>query len=182
MSFGFNSEVKPIRNAIIQAERLKEGELLFFAAANNDGLNEPEMFPAFFESVISARGTECNGEFIQQYNPKSWSHKNGIQYGTLARDVPYNWPIKNPTKSGCSVSTPILAAMAAILISFVDGQRNWEAERHAIRTRRGMVAVFDFMAQDLDSAKGRLYVAPWQLYEQRRQPQYLVRHALSTIP
>ncbi|RMJ18661.1 hypothetical protein CDV36_001593 [Fusarium kuroshium] len=182
MSFGFNSEVTPIRNAIVQAERLKGGEILFFAAANNDGLNEPEMFPAFFESVISARGTECNGEFIQQYNPKSWGHKIGTQYGTLARDVPYNWPVPKPAKSGCSVSTPILAAIAAVLISFVDNQKDWDSERHAIRTRRGIVAVFNFMAQDVGSFNGRLYVAPWQLYEQRRQPQYLVRHALSTIP
>ncbi|RSL42017.1 hypothetical protein CEP53_012424 [Fusarium sp. AF-6] len=172
MSFGFNSEVTPIKNAIVKAERLKGGEILFFAAANNDGLNEPEMFPALFESVISARGTECNGEFIQQYNPKSWSHKTGAQYGTLARDVPYNWPIAKPTKSGCSVSTPILAAIAALLISFVDNQKDWDAERHAIRTRRGIVSVFNFMAQDLDSFNSRLYVAPWQLYEQRRQPQH----------
>ncbi|RTE82709.1 hypothetical protein BHE90_002767 [Fusarium euwallaceae] len=181
MSFGFSEEIELIRDAIVQAEILKRNKILFFAAANNDGLNEPEMFPAFFESVISARGTECDGEFIQRYNPKSWSHKSGIQYGTLARDVPYNWPTRNPTKSGCSVSTPILAAIAAILISFVDSQRNWDAERHAIRTRRGMVAVFNVMAQD-DSARGRLYVAPWQLYEQRREPQSLVKHALCTIP
>ncbi|RSL71845.1 hypothetical protein CEP54_001050 [Fusarium duplospermum] len=182
MSFGFNREVTPIKSAIVEAERTKGGEILFFAAANNDGLNEPEMFPAFFESVISVRGTEYNGEFIQQYNPRSWSHKNGIQYGTLARDVPYNWPIAKPTKSGCSVSTPILAAIAAVLISFVDNQKNWGAERHAIRTRRGIVAVFNLMGQDLNSSNGRLYVVPWQLYEQNRQPQYLVRHALSTIP
>ncbi|RSM19381.1 hypothetical protein CDV31_001803 [Fusarium ambrosium] len=173
MSFGFNSEAPPIRNAIVQAERLKGDEILFFAAANNDGLNEPEMSPAFFESVISARGTECNGEFIQQYNPKSWSHKSGTQYGTLARDVPYNWPVPKPAKSGCSVSTPILAAIAALLISFVDNQKHWDSERHAIRTRRGIVAVFNFMAQDVGSFNGRLYVAPWQLYEQRRQPRYL---------
>ncbi|KAM0432871.1 hypothetical protein ACHAPT_004573 [Fusarium lateritium] len=137
MSFGFSEEVKPIKDAIMQAEKLKGGKILFFAAANNDGLNEPELFPALFESVISARGTECNGEFIQQYNPKSWSHKSGIQYGTLARDVPYNWPVPKPTKSGCSVSTPILAAIAAVLISFVDRQKNWDVERYAIRTRGG---------------------------------------------
>ncbi|EEU40755.1 uncharacterized protein NECHADRAFT_99144 [Fusarium vanettenii 77-13-4] len=172
MSFGFSDEVKLIKDAIVEAERLKGDKILFFAAASNDGLNEPEMFPAFFESVISARGTKHDGEFIQQYNPKSWGHKSGIQYGTLARDVPYGWPASMPTKSGCSVATPILAAIAAMLISFVDSQESWDAERHAIRTRRGMTAVFNLMARDQNSFD-RLYVAPWQLYENRRQPRYL---------
>jgi hypothetical protein len=63
MSFGFPDEVASIRKAIINAEKVKKKKILFFAAANNDGLNILKMFPAFFESVISVRGTRYNKSF-----------------------------------------------------------------------------------------------------------------------
>ncbi|KAF4447058.1 serine protease [Fusarium austroafricanum] len=182
MSFGFRNEVEQIKDAILEAERWNGHRILFFAAANNDGLNEPEMFPAFHESVISVRGTKHNGEFVQQYNPRSWSYKSAIRYGTLAQDVPYAFSKAGPTASGCSIATPILAAIAAVVISFADSQGDWSKEREDIRTRRGMTAVFNLMAEGQESPIGRHYLAPWQLYENRKQPRYLIGHALSMIP
>ncbi|KAF6822502.1 hypothetical protein CMUS01_11058 [Colletotrichum musicola] len=38
-------------------DRIAERKVLFFAAANNDGLHSSELFPSYHESVISVRGT-----------------------------------------------------------------------------------------------------------------------------
>ncbi|KAF4984121.1 hypothetical protein FZEAL_614 [Fusarium zealandicum] len=174
MSFGFSGEIACIRRAIVEAERVKGDKILFIAAANNGGLNDPEMFPAFFESVISTRGTDHDGSFLTKYNPKSWSHKSGPQYGTLAQDVPYGWPLRNPTKSGCSIAAPILAAIALVIIAFVDAQDNLVNMRRLIRTRRGMTAVFDAMAGKQNQQQDRVYLAPWQLYENNRNPRIII--------
>ena len=156
MSYGFADEIPIIRNAIVEAEKRN---VTFFAAANNSGLNEPEMFPAFMESVISVRGTRHNGSFEDDYNPKSWEHKPGPQFGSLARDVPCAWTSESLTKSGCSIATPIIAAIAAVLISFVDREQSLKEYRDLIRTRRGILSVFRAMA--IESQPSRLYLAPW---------------------
>jgi hypothetical protein len=178
MSFGFTDDVKSIRDAIIDAE--KDHSVMFFAAANNDGLNDPEMFPAFMESVISVRGTFYDGSFDPQYNPKSSHFNPGPQYGSLARNVPCAWISESLTKSGCSVATPIVAAIAAMIISFVDRKTTVKEYRDTVRTRRGMLSVFRMMTDDPEAS--RLYLAPWQLFENNRKPWALIEHALSNIP
>ena len=185
MSFGFGVEVGSIRDAIAVAEKIKGGKILFFAAANNNGLNESEMYPAFSEAVISVRGTSCTGAFEPRYNPSSWGHKAGMpQYGTLALDVSCGWPRGSLVKKGCSVATPILAAIAALIISFVDlNVDNLFQDAEAIvRTRRGILSVFHAMTES-QGQKDRLYLAPSQLYEHSNgQPVFLLGHALLKVP
>ncbi|KAK7418747.1 hypothetical protein QQX98_003765 [Neonectria punicea] len=77
VSFGFLDEVESIGDAIVEAERIKGRKVPFFAVANNDGLNGPEIFPAFAEHVIAIRGTNHDGSFISQYNLRSRNHKAG---------------------------------------------------------------------------------------------------------
>ena len=180
MSFGYAEDVTIIGEALRDAEILRGNKILFFAAANNDGLNQPEKFPAFSESVISVRGTAQNGKFIRDYNPKNWPHKPGIQYGTLAKDVPCGF---FPVKSGCSVATPILAAIAAVIIAFVDRDAEFdEWNRDTVRTRRGMRSVLQFMANDQNSKSERLYIAPWFLFEYSARPRTLISYALDRVP
>lgn len=178
MSFGFTEDVKSIRNAISNAEN--NHNVIFFAAANNDGLNEPEMFPASMESVISIRGTSHDGTFDPQYNPKSPHYNPGPQYGSFARNVPCAWTSESLTKSGCSIATPIAAAIAAMIISFVDHEPTLKDYRDVVRTRRGMLSIFRTMTDNPHAL--RLYLAPWQLFEGNRKPRVLIEHALTNIP
>ncbi|KAF7543665.1 hypothetical protein G7Z17_g10559 [Cylindrodendrum hubeiense] len=87
MSFGFSEEVLSIRDAIEYADRVKEGKVLFFAAANNAGQNELELFPEFIDSIISVRGTDYNGNFEPRYNPPSWPYQEGYLHKNLLKDV-----------------------------------------------------------------------------------------------
>jgi hypothetical protein len=179
MSFGFEKDIVLIQNAITKAESERMGKILFFAAANNGGLNEPERFPARSEAVISVRGTDHTGATVMLYNPPNWAHKAGDQFCTLAKDVPCGF---FPNKSGCSVATPIMAAIAATVIASVERESSFtQSERDAVRTRRGMLSVFRDMATFQNRAMERLYVAPWQLAENPR-PFFLIGHALSIIP
>ena len=158
MSFGFDRTLKLSREAIDQTSRM-----LFFAAANNDGLNSPELFPANHERVIPVRGTDHTGSFTAQYNPATPAYKPECRYGTLATDVPCGGPDDNRLiKSGCSVATPIVAAIAAAIISFVDREITLQCFKSPIRERRGILSVFREMSQD-QMVLERRYLAPWQL-------------------
>lgn len=184
MSFGFSEEIASIRNAILDAETAKDGKILFFAAANNAGQNELELFPAFFESVISVRGTDFNGSFDPQYDPPSWPHKDGTCYGTLGKDVACGWTAGSLRKSGCSVATPIMAAIAATVIYFVarnDSIFPQEAT-DAIKTRRGILSVFNVMTMR-SNRLDRRYLAPWQLFGRDAQRKLSsIAYALDGLP
>lgn len=184
MSFGFSEEIASIRNAILDAETAKDGKILFFAAANNAGQNELELFPAFFESVISVRGTDFNGSFDPQYDPPSWPHKDGTCYGTLGKDVACGWTAGSLRKSGCSVATPIMAAIAATVILFVarnDSIFSQEA-KDAIKTRRGILSVFNVMTVRSNRLDKR-YLAPWQLFGRDAQRKLSsIAYALDRLP
>ena len=183
ISFGFGTESPAVKKAILEAETKRDERIIFFAASNNDGLNEPELFPAELENVVSVRGTLHDGEFKQKYNPDPWAHKSGLaQFGTLAVDVPCAWTNDTLTKSGCSVATPIMAAIAAIVISYVGTYaNNFPPGAHdVVRTRRGILSVF------LEMTKGqgrtdRRYLAPWFLFE-RGPPLFLIGNALRNLP
>jgi hypothetical protein len=181
MSFGFGIDVKIIHEAITDAEKKRSNQILFFAAANNSGENDSEMFPARFESVISVRGTNYGGDVVSLYDPSNWSYKGWDQFCTLAKDVPCGFYPK--PMSGCSVATPIMAAIAAAIIALVERGGMKKKFRDDVRTRRGMLSVFGAMTQmQQHRAAGRLYVAPWQLFQDNRDPIYMIGNALSMIP
>jgi len=143
ISHGFSDEVPKIREAIVDAEKAKQRKILFFAAANNIGLNLPEMFPAFLESIIAVRSTRYD-EVFRQYDPAPWSHKEGMNYRKLGKDVVCGWTPCCLVKSSCSVATPTMVAIAATIIWFVACQENRlrEGARDVIQTRRGILSVF----------------------------------------
>ncbi|CAN9404123.1 unnamed protein product [Alternaria alternata] len=158
MSFGFDRTLELSKEAIEKAS-----SMLFFAAANNDGLNSPELFPANHELVIPVRGTSYKGSFEDLFNPVTPGHKPGCRYGTLATDVPCGGPDDSRLiKSGCSVATPIVAAIAATIIMFVDWDSSLQVYRSRVRTRPGVQSVFREMTKD-QLVLDRRYLAPWQL-------------------
>jgi hypothetical protein len=189
LSFGFADSAPSIEKAITYAESLKGGKILFFAAANNQGLNQMELFPALCESVIPVRGTRHDGSFIQTYNPNTWPHRQGSElYGTISEDVPCDWISDHLVKSGCSVATPIVASIAAMIIWFVSFKKasfgNVTSVQELIRTRRGMLSVFSLMTQDQEQL--RRYLAPWQLFKEGDRTGmgtvHMIGYALMRLP
>ena len=176
MSLGFDRTLESVETEITQPSAM-----LFFAAANNDGLNSPELFPANFDRVISVRGTSPNGAFNPQYNPSTPFYKRECCYGTLATDVSCGGPDDTRlVKSGCSVATPIMVAIAAALLLFVDGAYELQecTYRSRIRKPGEIQRVFQAMTQDQQQGERR-YLAPWQLlYNKHLHPREIIKPAL----
>jgi len=119
MSFGSTSRSKDIEDAISSAQTLRNGRVLFFAAAGNDGGNCSELYPAALEPVISVRGTYGTSGFIDRYDPDPQPDGEGRPlFGTLAYRVPCG--PNDEEVSGCSIAAPILAATAAVFIEFAE--------------------------------------------------------------
>lgn len=187
MSFGFPLIVREIEKAVAEVNSKRrdnnESEIVFFAAANNDGSNSKELFPASLETVISVRGTDHTGAFINKFSPNPWPQKErSIQYGTLGQHVPYD--IGNPLNhmSGCSVATPILAGIAATIIQHVNSIGGADARTSMrLRTKEGVLQVLKHISEKEVSGHRR-YVAPWAFFgwseEERRAT---IVHALAEL-
>lgn len=181
MSFGFPTDQKAIGSAIRKAHAERDGSILFFAAAANEGGNEREMFPANHELVISVRGTTTEGVFAD-FNPPRPQDEASV-YGTLGREVSSAWLRGHPEmrKTGTSVATPIAAGLAAMILGDVDGRRdsNEAAKvRENLRSRRGMLAMFKRMSRDMGN--GCLYLAPWGSFDKGDDARWaMIRDAIS---
>lgn len=127
MSFGFDEEIyvddKPIvSNAIFSALHGKDKQILFFAAAANDGGNREEMFPANNTFVLSIRGSDSKG-WAQSFNPPP-DYNAKTCFMTLGLNVPGASLTKSEDegadvcRSGTSVATPIAAGIAAMLLGY----------------------------------------------------------------
>ncbi|KAL8364562.1 hypothetical protein RB595_003717 [Gaeumannomyces hyphopodioides] len=183
MSFGFDVRIRDVEKAISEAiTRRKEAgrDILFFAAANNDGLNYEEMFPASDANVISVRGTDHSGTFLQKYNPNPRPNKRGLaRFGTLADNVPYDCADKHSSKSGCSLATPILAGLVATVVQYVEHMGD-DGLRRGVRTKDGILQVMNHMAHSNDL--GHKYIAPWKFFEKDDEGRIaLIRHALDEL-
>ncbi|KAK4183502.1 peptidase S8/S53 domain-containing protein, partial [Podospora australis] len=144
LSFGFPTHVQVIQDAISHAVYFKKKAITFFAAANNDGYNSGEMFPANLgEAVIPIRATTREGTFHPKYDPPpSYSSPEPL-FGTLNYDVLSDWPGTDTVRSmsGCSVATSIAAAITTMLIQYASNEFSMEDLR-LMRTRRGVFELF----------------------------------------
>lgn len=174
MSFGFDGEgyvdgQPVISNAISNALRCKNQRVLFFAAAANEGGNQPEMFPANHPGVISVRGTDDRG-WLQRFNPpKGYAGLDCVM--TLGQDVPGAGLSGGPpevVKSGTSVSTSIAAGIAAMAMGYarlyegeVAKMTRWVAELGTVTRMRAMLRM---MSTEMD---GRWYYLSAQEFARR---------------
>ncbi|KAF4448159.1 hypothetical protein F53441_8394 [Fusarium austroafricanum] len=124
MSFGFDEEPpfegdRVISNAISNALASRRQQILFFAAAANEGANQSEMFPASHPQVMSIRGTDTKG-WLERFSPPPGD--NGTCFMTLGKDVPGASLSQDGSteicQSGTSTSTPIAAGIAAMVLSY----------------------------------------------------------------
>ncbi|KAF3910665.1 Ankyrin-1 [Orbilia brochopaga] len=161
MSFGFNSRIPTIEHAILGVgQAVVRSPPVFLAAAANNGANSRELFPAYLNSVISVRGTDSYGTFVGAYNPPPMSMNEGLpMYGTLGENVPY---VAGETSSGCSVATPIMAGMIALIMQWVAYKGADEDTQRKLRSTAGVRELFKRMA--VPRGDNRFYVHLWDIF------------------
>ncbi|KAF4454857.1 hypothetical protein F53441_2727 [Fusarium austroafricanum] len=167
MSFGFDGEDyvggEPIvSNSILRAITETKQNILFFAAAANDGGNRDEMFPASNQNVMSIRGSDDKG-WACSFNPPP-DYNAETCFMTLGRDVPGASLTKSQDKgadvlkSGTSVATPIAAGIAAMLLGYARIYENELQEKLGprdktklgkIRRVTGMTKMFEKMSMEM---------------------------------
>jgi hypothetical protein len=171
MSFGFSQEIPEISVAIRTVELERKDRILFFAAASNSGANQHEMFPATHDSVISIRETNSLGAFVDTNPPADWD--GPTVYGTLGKDVPAAWLHTHEgelSRSGTSVSTPIAAGIAAIILSyanlgFCEREHQLPSSVKRLWTRRGMLAMFNKISVNMGNRC--FFLSPWKFFSER---------------
>ncbi|RBR08918.1 uncharacterized protein FIESC28_10098 [Fusarium coffeatum] len=123
MSFGIREQHEGMSRAISNA--LSKRTLLF-AAASNDGANLSRAFPAKCRGVFCIHSTDGNGN-PSSFNPTA--SETDVNFSLLGERVSSRWPAgmnghdqSVNVMSGTSVATPIEAALAASVLSFVRQQ------------------------------------------------------------
>lgn len=179
MSFGFRQESPPIREAIGRAFLDRNSSIVFFAAAANNGANERELFPAYLHPVISVRGTDNQGAFVNAYDPPPVPMNEGLPlYGTLGENVPYT---STETSSGCSVATPIMAGMVAMVMQWVACNAASKRAQEKLRTPAGVLELLKSTA--VNKGNHRYYAHIWDLFENEgRNCVQLVEAAMLRLP
>ncbi|PTB65485.1 subtilisin-like protein [Trichoderma citrinoviride] len=180
MSFGFSEEplvntMAVISNAIHKAIHQRNGQVLFFAAAANDGGNQREAFPARHNEVISIRATDYQGAF-QHFNPAADALETHI-FGTLGTDVPGVWLSPHEEgicKTGTSIATPIVAGIAATILGYarlgiVSNRFDEDAHMERLWTKRGMSLVLMKLAREM--GQRRFYIYPQEFYSGMNEKQ-----------
>lgn len=168
MSFGFPEEPcvngrTLISNAIHHAIQNRDGQVLFFAAAANDGGNQREMFPARHDEVFSVRATDHQGTF-QDFNPPPNFWEAPV-FGTLGKEVPGAWlntQNYEVCKTGTSIATPIAAGTAATILGYVQLGLSSNRFDNVTRmkklwTKRGMYSAFMKLSRQMEEKCFYLY-------------------------
>ncbi|KAK1447343.1 hypothetical protein CMEL01_09182 [Colletotrichum melonis] len=168
LSFGFPHHVKGIRDAINDAVHHKDGAITILAAANNDGFNSWEMFPANLgDKVISIRGTNEDGAFDPRFNPPMSSSES--VFGTLGVDVHSDWIGHELSRSmsGCSVATPIALSIAVMVLKYASNRTDHFSPQdlRLLKTRRGIFELFKEIS--IPAGNERHYLSPFELFKLR---------------
>lgn len=164
MSFGFPNHVQSIQDAMSRATGHKKA-ITFFAAANNQGSNDDEMFPANIgDPVLSIRGTDADGGFVRKFSPERSSDER--VFGTLGKDVCSDWigPQYSYSMSGSSVATAIAVGVAAMLLEYATRSNHFtQEELRLMQTRRGVFELFTEIG--VLGGDERYYIAPFKLFD-----------------
>lgn len=160
-----------ISEAIYEVVGRRSNRILLFAAASNLGGNRREMFPASHDAVISVRATNADGAFLDS-NPPADPY-GPVVYGTLGKDVPSAW-LSNVdgelSKSGSSIATAVAAGIAAMMLEFANvgfssAEFHLPPEVKRLWTKRGMLALFAKMSQDMGNRS--FFISPARFFAER---------------
>lgn len=185
MSFGFTQRIPAIEQAISRAVADTAGNILFFAAAANEGGNQTELFPARLDTVIPIRATDHNGT-PQWFNPPTDPMRR-LNFMTLGTEVASAWLSSHPgdkCQTGTSVATPIVAGIAATILADarVMMRTATEAVREQLRrlgTHRGMNMVL-YLLSCKRRYPGDLYYLYPHLFMQASEEERLARYLVAT--
>ncbi|KAF6824565.1 hypothetical protein CPLU01_10763 [Colletotrichum plurivorum] len=137
---------------------------LFFAAAANQGHNEPRAFPSCHPSVFCVHASDGLGKDCG-INPHHQNAENNIM--TLGTGIMLYDDKKDAfvPKVGTSFATAIAAGMVASILDLTSRvPQLTERSKEALKTRAGMETLFKLMSES-DMPDGRRYVVPWKYWK-----------------
>jgi subtilisin family serine protease len=152
LSFGYSSDTLGAYGDIKTAISHASERALIFAAARNNGLNQPRAWPAQEPGVFGVYSTDYNGAW-SKFNPQEMFES--INLATVGEAVRSCWPENlcdgsmtdlMAVKSGTSYATPIAACLAAFLLMFAQTYMKSEEIRKLKKfnhMRRVITAVFE---------------------------------------
>ena len=172
ISFGFEQQVRVIRDAIVAAEN---SNVIVLAAASNCGGNARLSWPARHPTVFSIYASDGYGNKYHR-NPTQQRHDDN--FAVLGSCVKAWWPSGHKVlRSGTSTATPIAAGLASMTIHFVKQHQqeykrrsgftdeDFEELQQRLSTYSGMRSVFRLMVeQEAADRDGYCYMTPWWLF------------------
>jgi len=154
LSFGLDDSARPKLKPVL--EQLNDRGKLVFAAASNSGGDGRRTYPAKELGVFAIHATKVGGLSPENLNPP----RDGApdNFGTLGWRIPSRWDRKDVYITGTSFATPIAAAIAANLLSFV---RRAPASRQPLYFfgYTGMRRLLKRLSSEVDKHE---YIRPWK--------------------
>lgn len=156
MSFGWPRHFPSVEQAIDHAT---SRNVIICAAASNNGANDKVAFPANYEPVI------CVHSAIDMGRPSKFTPSpldSSPNFAVLGENIRAAWPgLKDGrSRSGTSTATPILAAVIALIIEFVDQKPCKTSHDKRVRTPGGITALLRAMSK----VERRYHIVqPWTL-------------------
>ena len=129
--------VRPVAEAIDIAS---SQNVILFAAASNSGSNQPIAFPANCPPEICVHSADGYG------NPSRFTLVDGPNFAVIGEAISSSWPQtrdegREKCKWGTSTSTPILAAIAALVLEFTHQKPSRSPLELRLRSPRGMTQI-----------------------------------------
>jgi len=160
MSFGWSHYHPCVEQAIAHAS---SRQVILCAAASNDGANNAVAFPANCSPVICVHS--ANGYGIpSHFTPPPLNF--GANFSVIGEAVSSTWPGETLEKRrwGTSTSTPILAAIMALVLEFINQKPVKTSHDLRLKTPMGMTQTLLAMSQ---LRQDYHYVMPWKLLDSR---------------
>ena len=162
MSFGFPRRYVSIEKAI---DRASNKNIIMFAAAHNSGANRKIAFPASSSSRVICINSADGSGARSRYNPSPLSSSHN--FSVLGEAVSSAWPIMlgagaEKRQSGTSTSTPVAAAIAALVLEFAQQPLVQISHAARLKSLEGMREIFSFMSESKD---GYNCIVPWKLLD-----------------
>ena len=156
MSFGWPRHYSNVEQAIDHAT---SRHVIICAAASNSGANDNVAFPANYGPVICVHSATDKGR-PSEFTPTPLESRPN--FAVIGENVCVAWPgLKDgQSQSGTSVATPILAAVIALIIEFVDQKPRKTFHDRRVRTLGGITTLLRAMSK---VERQYLLVQPWTM-------------------
>ncbi|KAL8733509.1 MAG: hypothetical protein Q9181_003571 [Wetmoreana brouardii] len=155
MSFGWPQHQAAVQDAIDKASMCG---VLFCAAASNYGANDDVTFPANTTPVFCVHSVNEWGK-PSDFTPNRLDRKPN--FAVLGENVHSAWPgcADGKSQSGTSAATPILAAVMALILEFVNQKPSKTSDDMRLQDYRVMEKVLLAMSDEVENYR---YVKPWK--------------------